>query len=432
MMKTAMKPFFLRLPGFLRLLAKAVFPPLAATRSKGGREFTCAGKRRKGGAFTKPVFLALSSITGSFRSLSLQVRAGLNPAAAFLFFLLCLPLPGCKDSPMPGTVASVNGQGISFREAEFRRINRFSGLSSGPKLWSEAEIQAQYSYVIYQIIEELLICQYMESKNLVLEPGLLDAEEKLIRNDYPDGAFDQTLAEKGVNLEEWREILRRRLVIRQFLLQELRPAISITADEVQQYFTEHSADFLVPEQWHFIQISGLDKKTVESARNSFMTNKNATTVQKDFLVSIHDIHMGKDRLPDDLSKELLPLEIWKSSPVKAVGDGFRALVLIHKTPATMLEAAEIAKRVEQALLEEKMRVLYSVWVKKRMAGANIRLAPALFAEKSSPNGPAPDAFVSRNATSGGNGSEQRSSPDFPGLPAREPLAAETQGKGAEK
>jgi hypothetical protein len=200
-------------------------------------------------------------------------------------------------------------------------------------------------------------------------------------------------------------------MVRKFLLQVLRPEISITPEEVQQYFTGHSADFLVPEQWHFIQITGPDKKIVEKARNSIMASKGATEVQKEFLVSIHDIHMGIDRLPDDLSKELAPLGLWKSSPVKAVDDGFRTFVLIEKTPAAMLEAAEIAKRVEQALAEEKMRAQYAAWIKKRIKGADIRLAPMLLAEKLPAGESAPDRSLFRNGSSSGNGQVQHSPPD---------------------
>jgi hypothetical protein len=238
----------------------------------------------------------------------------------------------------------------------------------------------QYTYVVNQIIEELLVCQYMESKKILLEPGALDAEEKFIRNDYPNEIFEQTLIEEGINLEEWREILRRRLVLKQFLTQVLRPEITITSDEVHQYFTAHSSDFFIPEQWHFILISGLDKKTVENARNSFIVNKNTTAVQKEFLISVHDVRMGKDRLPDDLHKELAPLGVWKGAPVKAAADGFRTVVLIEKIPATMLEASEMAKRVEDALVEEKMRDHYAAWVTRQLSKANIRIAPAFFAE----------------------------------------------------
>ena len=340
---------------------------------------------------------------------------------ALFFSLLCLLfLPGCEaPAPMPGIVASVNGQGISYREVETRRINQFSGRSPDAKPLSETDLQAQYRYVVNQIIEELVICQYMESKNFSLEPGLLDAEEKLVRDDYPENAFELMLAEEGVNLAEWRESLRRQLVVRQFLTQVLRPEITITADEVQQYFAAHSADFIIPEQWHFMQITGLDKKSVENARNSFVATRNATAAQKEFLVSIHDIRMGKDRLPEDLSKELAALGLWKGSPVKSADGVFRSLVLIEKTPASMLEAAEMAKRVEQALAEEKMRALYAAWVRKRIARAEIRIAPALLADRAFSAAPAPHPATDRNGTATKNGTERPQQPGLPEMPSPE-------------
>ena len=94
-----------------------------------------------------------------------------------LFLLLSILLWGCKDaSPVLGIIASVNGQGISYREVEARRINQFSGRGLEGKVWSEAEMQAQYRYIVNQIIEELVICQYMESKKIALDPTQLDAD----------------------------------------------------------------------------------------------------------------------------------------------------------------------------------------------------------------------------------------------------------------
>ncbi|MDR2489349.1 MAG: SurA N-terminal domain-containing protein [Desulfovibrio sp.] len=320
---------------------------------------------------------------------------------AFLFPLLCLPaLWGCENPSLTsGVVASVNGQAVSYREMETRRINLFAGRSAEAQNWSEVEIRAQYRYVINQIIEELIICQYMENKQFVPEPDSLDMEEQRIRKDYPEGVFEQMLMEEGIHFDEWRESLRRRLVIKQFLAQVLRPEITITADEVHQYFTTHNDDFFIPEQWHFIQISGLDKKTVENARNSFIANRNATTVQKEFLISVHDVRMGKDRLPEDLYKEIVPLEIWQGSRVKAVDDGFRTVVLIEKSSATMLEPTEMAKRVEHALVEDKMRVLYAAWMEQRLARANIRLASSFFLEHASEEESGTPLLMRHNATS---------------------------------
>ena len=321
---------------------------------------------------------------------------------------LCLLLPAaCTDtSSMPGDIASVNGEGISFREVEARRVNQFTGLSPQGKTFNDESLQEQYRYIVQQIAEELIICQFMEKKDMSLDPGVLEAEEKTIRDDYPDGSFEDMLVSDGINIDLWRESLRRRLMINLFLTQVLRPEITITSEEVQQYYTEHSSEFVIPEQWHFMQITGLDKKEVESARNNFLASKNATAVQKEFPVTMHDIRMGKDRLPDAVNKELAPLAPWKSAPVKPFENEFRVFVLMEKVPSTMLDAAEMYKRVEQALAEDKLQSVYADWMSKRLLKADIRLAPALLpmdAAKAAPlaNGTAPLVPPAGNGTGAG-------------------------------
>ncbi len=310
----------------------------------------------------------------------MSIARKIPPTAFFALTLLCLfSFAACVESSiMPGDVASVNGQGISFREVEARRASLFAHRSPGSEgQLDDATLQTQYRYIVAEIIREFLISQFMRDKGLAVAPELVEAEEQRIRNDYPEGAFEEMLLEEGISLDLWRENIRRRLEMERFLTQVLRPEISITSDEVQQYYHEHSADFIIPEQWHFMQITGLEKKDVERAQVAFIAGKNATAVQKGFLVTIHDIRMGKDLLPEDVNRELAGLGLWQGSKIKSHEGLFRTFVLMEKAPATMLDAATMSVRVEQALAEEKMRDAYAAWMKKRIAKADIQIAPAL-------------------------------------------------------
>lgn len=296
---------------------------------------------------------------------------------SLLFF--CLSLQACREPDIPiGTVATVNGQGVTFRELEARRARLFSARSPKSDGFDDPVLQKQYKYVLGQIIEELLICQYMRKDGRDLAQGQLEAEEKRIRDEYPPGAFEEMLLELAIDEGRWREGLHRRLLVEQFILHVLRPEISITADEVQQYYHEHSADFSIPEQWHFIQITGTDKAEVDKAGKSLVEGKNATAVQQDFFVTIHDIRMGADMLPKELIDALAALQPWQASKSKIVDNtAFRLFVLVEKNPASILDPAEMSKRVEQALADEKLSAVYTHWLQKRLRKANIRLAPAL-------------------------------------------------------
>jgi len=292
--------------------------------------------------------------------------------------ILGLFLPACREqNNATGTAATVNGEPITFRSLEARRSVLFSGRSPRAAGFDDVTLQRQYRYVLGQMIEELVISQYMKKNGLTLEAGQVEAEEKRIRDDYPPGAFEAMLLERAIDEERWREGIYRRMMVEQFIAQVLRPEISITADEVQQYYREHSADFVIPEQWHFMQIVGTDKREVEKAGNNLVLGKNATAAQQEYPVTIHDINMGADMLPKELLDDLSLLRPWQASQARTVDDAFRLFVLVEKTPSSMLDAAEMSKRVEQALADEKVGAVYAQWMQNRLRKADIRIAPAL-------------------------------------------------------
>lgn len=304
---------------------------------------------------------------------------------SFLSLVLGISLfcaASCSNSTgMPGEVASVDGQGISFQDMESARALLFSARSpdAGEKL-DDAALHSQYRYVLGRMIEDLVVCRYMEKNGLALAEGALAAEEKRIRDDYPDDAFDDMLLREGLNIDRWRQGLRRRLMVEYFLQHVLRPEISITSEEVQQYYAEHSEEFTILEQWHFLQVSGKDKKAVEDALRALVAEKSAAAVQKEFIVSIHDISMGKDLLPENLVRALGPLKPMQATKVTQEGQDYRAMFLLEKRAASMLDPAEISRRVEAALSEEKMRTIYAAWLQREMDRSVIRIAPALVAD----------------------------------------------------
>ena len=292
--------------------------------------------------------------------------------------LLLLILWGClKDAKLPEEIASVNDEPITLREAEARRSRLFSGLSAQALPEDDETLRAQYIYVVRQLVEETVICQYMEKKGLNLEPGELEAEEARIRNDYPAGAFEQMRLEEGLDVDLWRAGLRRSLLVRKYVNTVLRSEIQPAPEKIIEYYNSHADEFIVPEQWHFIQISGLDRKEVESARNAFLAAKNATDVQKRFMVAVNDVQAGADMLPEAFRKELAGLTPWGQAPVKPYEKEFRALVLLENIPQQQLDPTTATERVERILMEDALADAYAQSVSRLVSKAKVRVADAL-------------------------------------------------------
>ncbi|MDR1360347.1 MAG: peptidyl-prolyl cis-trans isomerase [Deltaproteobacteria bacterium] len=321
----------------------------------------------------------------------------------FLFLLLLIALGGCRDeTAVSGAflfkeIASVDGTPISLREAESRRARLFNGPSGQIIPETNEHLREQYLYVIRQIAEEMVISRFMEDKGAGLNEGELEAEEEIIRNDYPPGAFEQTLLEEGINLDLWRGQLRRMLLVRKYIAAEVRPQVMPTPEAIQDYYSKHDQEFIIPEQWHFFQIFGLDKTEAESARKAFLTNKNATEIQKRYMVTIREVRADGDTLPKNLAKELADLAPWTATPVKPYEQGFSSVVLLGKTPRTPLDAASVTARIEQILTEDTLAAVYEQKVDKLMSKAKVFIADALLR----PDGEIPEnAARPANASSG--------------------------------
>lgn len=322
---------------------------------------------------------------------------------------LCILMTGCLEKSFaPGTVAEVDGRSISFNELEAARASLFSGQSSAAAPYDDAALHGQYRYVLWRLIEESLVRRFMEKKGIPLEEGLLESEEARIRADYPEGAFEQALTERGILLQDWRQALQRTLMLEQFMNQVLRPQISISTDEAQSYFTAHSKEFLIPEQWHFLRVSGAEQQAVDKAAKRLLSGEDPELVNKELPVTIHDVHMAADLLPENIRKALAPLLPVSASKTVKDDAQFSALVLLEKIPSAMLDPTEISRRVEKVLSEEKMRAIYSAWIGKQMTKAKIRIAPPLAGDYVAPENTPPAAVQDAD----GNAVQDADGPDL--------------------
>ena len=290
-------------------------------------------------------------------------------------------LSGCFESrELSGVVAEVNGVPIYFNALDAQRNILFSGLSREGVPPPDHVLQEQYRYALRQLVIQELARQYMGKHKIPVDTNRLVSSEVAVQSDYPDSSFREALVQSGLSPAMWHGMMTRNLYLATFAETVLRPKISITAAEVEKLYTDNKADFSLPEQWHFMQITGENKEVVEKARDVFLQTRNATQVQQTFGVRMRDIRMDKERLPIEAVERLANLAPHASSPVVRLESDFRTYVMLEKLPPTMLDAAEIYKRVEARLVEEKVHILLSEWVEEQLLSAKIRIAGQLQAE----------------------------------------------------
>lgn len=92
-----------------------------------------------------------------------------------------------------------------------------------------------------QMIEERLLLARAREIGVTIDDADLDAAVDQVRADYPDDTFEETLLESAVSFNQWREQLRRRLLLEKVVYQELEQQVEIAPEDVAAYYAENYA-----------------------------------------------------------------------------------------------------------------------------------------------------------------------------------------------
>ena len=175
-----------------------------------------------------------------------MVRASHNGVFAIRFLAvvaLCLGSllwSGCMQAPTePVDAYLVKVGGSTLTASEFNEVFEISKTAYSHSDTMDPEVVADIKLrLLNQLIEEMILLEKAGAAGIVVSDAELDGEVQKIKADYPEGVFEEMLLEAAVSFEAWKKRLKRQLIARKFIQSELEAKITITADEVAQYYAQ--------------------------------------------------------------------------------------------------------------------------------------------------------------------------------------------------
>jgi parvulin-like peptidyl-prolyl isomerase len=167
----------------------------------------------------------------------------------------------------------VDGREITRDDVEkaYRRIRDASQAVSDEEAYT-----AKLSLLNDLILQDLLLAKARELK-LDVTTAELDTAFAEAKKNISDEAFQQELTKRGVTAADMREGLRRELLTQKVIDQEVGSKITITAQEVSDFFLANRAQFnLAEESYHIAQIA---VTPVREAQLANRTGDDAATPQ---------------------------------------------------------------------------------------------------------------------------------------------------------
>jgi peptidyl-prolyl cis-trans isomerase SurA len=157
----------------------------------------------------------------------------------------CQSTPGSSSStPVSAdTWAVVDGRAITRDQVEkaYRRTQQ-----AGQPTDEEA-MAAKLSLLNEMIVQDLLVAKAQALK-IELPDSELDAAYLEARKSIPDEAFQKELASRNLTAGDMREGLRRELLSQKVIEREVQSKISVSDQEITDFFNANRAQFNFPEE----------------------------------------------------------------------------------------------------------------------------------------------------------------------------------------
>jgi len=154
-------------------------------------------------------------------------------------------------------IARVNSEIITQRQYEEEKGKLREELSqqfSGPDL--ESKVNDESKNLLRNLIDESLMVQKAKDEEVNVETDLIKKLDQMRQQDKLATLEDmqKEAEQQGINWEDFKEKLRRQLLMQEVISRDVGSRIVITREDMQKYYDEHKNEFQSPGMVHLAEI----------------------------------------------------------------------------------------------------------------------------------------------------------------------------------
>jgi peptidyl-prolyl cis-trans isomerase SurA len=229
-------------------------------------------------------------------------RLAVLPLAGALLF----GLAGCKQEVQHSADvwALVNGKEVKRDEVEKFYRTRVNPEGQQP---SQEEVLSLKLNVLDELINNEILLERAKKLNLEASDGEVEDKFTEMKSPYTEEEFQRQLKERGLSVDDLKKGLKRQLSTEKLMNREVVAKISITDQEVTDFYNSNKAQFNVAEpQYRIAQIVVTPRKEPQIRNRK---NDDATTdaeAQRKVKMLVDRLNSGADfaQLANDYSEDM--------------------------------------------------------------------------------------------------------------------------------
>ena len=299
---------------------------------------------------------------------------------------LCSLAAWLSCSPQGGSSRSVVVT-VGDRVVTLGNLERIVTLTSIENGISKEVVWASIDSLIDRIVDDLLILEYGEEAGITIPDIELERAIHDIVKDYPDDSFKETLLNRCVDYDEWKDRLRQKLSIEKIMNEQANSLPPISHHAIKAYYEERKEEFQHPPRVKLLHIVTKEKEEAEALLARIDQEDDMKGILKE---KAEDLALRgdsgeqwrtQDMLPPELSEKAFSMEIGTTSDVIETQYGFHIIKVIERQPAGRKGLLEVIPEIENTLLGEAVEEHYRVWLEELRKRYPVKINQALLEQK---------------------------------------------------
>lgn len=299
-----------------------------------------------------------------------------KPCLLCSLLLLALVLGACKDKPAAEAATvllRVDNRTVTLED--FKR-DFAKSLPPNQQLAPEERSELERSYLVQAIDRQLALAEG-QKLGISVTPQELETALEEHRRDYPAGGFEQSLLERGITIEQWRQELEERLIMEKVARQVVYTRVSVTDKEVDAYFRDNRQEFDRPAQVRARQIVVSSEPEGERILGLLRQGGSFEALAKEFSLSPDaddggDLgFFGRGEMPAEFDATVFNLAVGRLSPLIKSEYGYHIFRVDEKREAVRLTLEQVRGEIRDKLRAEKEESAYEKWLQELRSRASI-------------------------------------------------------------
>jgi parvulin-like peptidyl-prolyl isomerase len=279
---------------------------------------------------------------------------------------ICLILSACDilDGSEERAMITVGERIVN--EAELKRdiIDMTSGMGL-----TDQSVKEIMDPLIGKLVDHYLVLEYGRQNGITISEQELESAVEDAKEGYPEEkVFQEMLLHRYLNYDEWKEGLRRHLLIRKIIEKVYEGISPITPDEIKAYYLSHETEFTRPPMVKFCQIVTHSEGEAKALRERLLKGEHLDELARQYSVAPEAQDGGEvgwisqDALDESIDKAILSLPVGEISPVVKTPYGYHIFQVDAKRPEGPKSLQEAQDEIETMLVLQKQEVMYNDWI----------------------------------------------------------------------